>query len=55
MAFCVKQKNHARFGLQTDKFCTFRVMDHNFGTLRRGSRQQRELKPIDQFATINLS
>ena len=35
MAFCVKQKNRARFGLQTDKFCTFRVMDHNFGSLRR--------------------
>ena len=54
MVFCVKQKNRARFRLQTDKFCTFRVMDHNFGTLRRVSWQRRELKPIDQFPTINL-
>jgi hypothetical protein len=29
MAFSVKQKNGAQFRLQTDKFCTFRVMDHN--------------------------
>ena len=23
MAFCIKQKNRAPFGLQTDKFCTW--------------------------------
>jgi hypothetical protein len=48
------QKNHAQFRLQTDKFRTFRVMDHNFGTLRRVSWQQRELKPIDHLPRINL-
>ena len=48
------KKNRARFGLQTDKFCTFRVMDHNFGSPRRVSWQRRYPKPIDQFPTINL-
>ena len=48
------KKNHARFGLQTDKFFTFRVMDHNFGSLRRVSWQRSYPKPIDQFPTINL-
>jgi hypothetical protein len=54
MAFYVKQKIHARFGLQTDKFRIFRVMDHNFGTLRHVSWLRSELKPIDHLPTINL-
>ena len=49
-----KKKNRAQFGLQTDKFCAFRVMDHNFGSLRRVSWQRRYPKPIDQFPMINL-
>jgi hypothetical protein len=55
MAFCVKQKNHTQFGLQTDKFRTFRVMDHNLGTLRHVLWQRRELKTIDHLPTINLA
>jgi hypothetical protein len=54
MAFCVKQKTHDRFGLQTNKFRIFRVMGHHFGTLRRIWWQRRELKPIDHLPTINL-
>jgi len=41
MAFCIKQKNRARFALETNKFCTFRVMDHNFGSVRRVSWQRK--------------
>ena len=48
------KKNCARLGLQTDKFCTFMVMHHNFGSLRRVSWQRRYPKPIDKFPTINL-
>jgi hypothetical protein len=54
MAFCIKQKNRIWFGLQTDQFHTFEVMDHNFGTLQRISRQRRELKSIDHLPIINL-
>ena len=54
MGFYVKQKKLRSIQGQTDKFCTFRAMDHNFGTLRRVSWQRRELKHIDQFPTINL-
>jgi len=48
------KKYHAQFGLQTEKFFTFRVMDNNFGTLRRVLWQRRELKPINHFPMINL-
>ena len=53
MAFYVKHKNQARFGLQTDKFCTFRVMDHNFDTLRRfhGNEESENLSINSQRST----
>ena len=48
------KKNHARFKLQTEKLCTFRMSDLAFGTLRRVSSHRRGLKPIGQLATISL-
>ena len=48
------KKSHARFKLQTEKLCTFRMSDLAFGTLRRVSSHRRGLKPIGQLATISL-
>jgi hypothetical protein len=54
MAFYVKQKNRARFGLRTDKFCLLRAMNHNFGTVQPVSWPQREPNHTDHFPTTNL-
>jgi hypothetical protein len=54
MAFYVKQRNQARFGLRTDKFCLLRAMDHNFGTLRPVWWPQGEPKHIRHFPMTNL-